>query len=76
MEITRKGKAKEKLTPEMVKIINLHNANEGLSITQLGQLMDPPISKSGMNHRLKKLIEMAEEIENDCNLNKIICFLT
>ena len=26
----------------------------------LGQLMEPPIGKSGINHRLKKILEMAE----------------
>lgn len=32
-----------------------------LSLTELGQKMSPPLGKSGMNHRLKKLIAMAEE---------------
>jgi len=36
--------------------------NPGLSIAELGALMDPPISKSGMNHRLKKLEEIASEL--------------
>ena len=42
-------------------IINL--ANPGASISELGALMNPPISKSGMNHRLKKLIDIANSLD-------------
>lgn len=52
----------KKLTPELMEVVKLHNANPGLSIAQLGALMDPPISKSGMNHRLQKLMEIAESL--------------
>lgn len=31
------------------------------SLKELGELLEPPISKSGVNHRLKRLIEMAEK---------------
>lgn len=31
----------------------------------LAGLMDPPIGKSGMNHRLRKISEIAEEIRNE-----------
>ncbi|MCQ2534718.1 MAG: DNA-binding protein WhiA [Clostridia bacterium] len=51
-----------KLTPELMEVVRLHNDNPGLSIAQLGALMDPPISKSGMNHRLQKLMEIAESL--------------
>ena len=33
-----------------------------LSLLELGRLMDPPIGKSGMNHRLKKLLDRAEAL--------------
>lgn len=35
--------------------------NPDLSIAELGELMDPPIGKSGMNHRLRRLLELALE---------------
>ncbi len=38
--------------------------NPGLSIKELGEMMDPPITKSGMHHRLRKLEKFAEETEN------------
>jgi len=31
------------------------------TLTELGQMMDPPVGKSGVNHRLRKLKEIAEE---------------
>lgn len=33
------------------------------SLTELAAMMEPPISKPAMNHRLKKLVEMAQEEE-------------
>ena len=36
-------------------------ANPESSLTELAAMMDPPISKPAMNHRLKKLMEMAKE---------------
>lgn len=34
-----------------------------VSIKELGELLDPPIGKSGVNHRLRKLKHIAEEIK-------------
>ncbi len=35
--------------------------NPEVSLTELASMMEPPISKPAMNHRLKKLVEMARE---------------
>lgn len=35
--------------------------NPDLSLEELGALLDPPIGKSGVNHRLKRIIEFADE---------------
>lgn len=35
--------------------------NPEASLTELAAMMEPPISKPAMNHRLKKLVEMARE---------------
>jgi DNA-binding transcriptional regulator WhiA len=32
-------------------------------LTELASMMEPPITKPAMNHRLKKLVQMAEEIK-------------
>ena len=52
----------EKLDPELYETAVIHQSNPGASIAELGRLMNPPIGKSGMNHRLKKLVEIAEDM--------------
>ena len=34
------------------------------SLKELGELCDPPVGKSGVNHRLRKLGELAEKLRN------------
>lgn len=36
--------------------------NEDASLKELGEMMTPPIGKSGVNHRLRKISEIAEEM--------------
>lgn len=38
--------------------------NPELNLKDLGMLMDPPIGKSGVNHRLRRLSKLAEEERN------------
>lgn len=52
-------KAKD-LSDDLRMAAEVNLANPGASLKELGELMDPPISKSGMNHRIKKLLELAE----------------
>ena len=46
-----------RIPKELLEVARVHIDNPGLSLAELGQLMDPPISKSGMNHRLRKLLD-------------------
>lgn len=48
------------LPSQLYEIALLRRDNPELSLRDLGQLADPPISRSGVNHRLMKLVEMAE----------------
>lgn len=50
------------LPKELLSAAQVLIDNPGLSISELGALMDPPIGKSGMNHRLIKLEEIASEL--------------
>ena len=50
----------EKLPAGLYEAAVVHQANPGASIAELGSLMDPPLGKSGMNHRLNRLLEIAE----------------
>lgn len=51
------------LSPTLLQTAKLRIANPEMSLEELGQLCDPPVGKSGVNHRLRKLERMAEEIE-------------
>lgn len=51
------------LTPELRMAAEVNLANPGASISELGKLMDPPIGKSGMNHRIQKLLEIAKSLD-------------
>lgn len=53
----------QSLTPELKKAAEVILSNPGASIAELGKLMDPPIGKSGMNHRIQKLLEIAKSLD-------------
>jgi len=42
----------------------LRYKNDQLSLADLGRLADPPVSKSGMKHRLDKILSIAEAEQN------------
>ena len=35
------------------------------TLQELGELLDPPVGKSGVNHRLRKLSEIAADLRED-----------
>ena len=51
----------ENLPPDLQEVAFLRIANPEASLTDLAMLSDPPVSKSGINHRLRKL--MAFKVE-------------
>jgi len=58
-----KKKHKFSSLPEnLQEIAELRIANPDVSLVELGKMLSEPIGKSGVNHRLKKLEEMAEEL--------------
>ena len=54
----------ENLPDTLREIALVRLENEDLSLKELGELLDPPIGKSGVNHRLKKIIALAETYES------------
>lgn len=54
----------EKMPENLQEIAELRLANPDISLTELGKMLKQPIGKSGVNHRLKKIQEIAEELEN------------
>lgn len=52
----------DSLSPSLLEAALLRKENPDLSLTELASLADPPVGKSGMSHRLKKLREIAENL--------------
>ena len=50
------------LPPGLAELARLRLDNPDLSLKELGERMNPPLGKSGVNHRLRKLSEIAENL--------------
>ena len=51
----------DKLPEKMKQAVIAREENPEASLTELAAMMQPPISKPAMNHRLQKLVKMAQE---------------
>ena len=51
------------LPPALREMARIRMENPDLSLAELGAMMDPHISKSAVNHRLRWLTEIAEKLE-------------
>ncbi len=51
----------ECLPPKLKLAARAREENPESSLTELAAMMEPPISKPAMNHRLKKLVQMSKE---------------
>ena len=51
----------DSLSPKLREAARLREENPELNLSQLGALADPPVTKSTLNYRLKKLLELAGE---------------
>lgn len=54
----------EKLPDSLREIAYVRLDNPDVSLVELGQLLDPPVGKSGVNHRLRKLGEFAKSLKD------------
>jgi AbrB family looped-hinge helix DNA binding protein len=52
----------DSLPKNLREIARVRLDNPEMPLQELGQMLDPPLGKSGVNHRLRKLIELAEKI--------------
>lgn len=59
------SKAEDKLSDSLKEIANLRMENPDISLVELGKLLKEPIGKSGVNHRLKKIQEIANELRGN-----------
>ncbi|MBZ4654653.1 MAG: sporulation transcription regulator whiA [Peptococcaceae bacterium] len=60
----------DKLSPRLRQIARLRLENPDTSLKELGEMMDPPVGKSGVNHRIRKIEELAEELRGRINTIK------
>lgn len=51
----------------LAEIANLRLEHAEVSLKELGEMLDPPIGKSGVNHRLRRLSEIAGEMRMEAN---------
>ena len=51
----------EKLPENLKEIATLRINNPNANLTELGQMLKEPLGKSGVNYRLKKIMEIADE---------------
>ena len=59
------SKGLEKLPVGLADIAVLRLAHPDASLKELGEMLDPPVGKSGVNHRLRKLSQLAEELRQN-----------
>lgn len=52
----------EELSEDLQAIASLRLEYPDLSLKELGEQLEPPLGKSGVNHRMKKIHEIAEEL--------------
>jgi len=50
------------LSKPLREIAELRLSDATLTLTEIGELLSPPIGKSGVNHRLRKICKIAEKI--------------
>lgn len=53
----------DSLPPGLREIAYLRLEKPEANLKQLGDLLDPPIGKSGVNHRLRRLMALAQELD-------------
>lgn len=51
------------LPEELRQVAILRLENDGLSLRELGEMCEPVLSRSGVNHRLTKIVEFANDIK-------------
>ena len=55
----------EKLSEGLEEIALARLSHPEASLKELGELLSPPVGKSGVNHRLRKLSELAEKVRQE-----------
>ncbi len=63
INLLKSNKKFNKLPDTLKEIAELRLANPDANLVELGQMLNVPIGKSGVNHRLNKIMKIAEELK-------------
>lgn len=55
----------KRLPQNLKEIAELRLSYENESLKELGQMLEPPVGKSGVNHRLRRIEKIAEELRKE-----------
>ena len=58
----KKKKGLNSLSKPLREMAQMRLDNPDLSLSELAQMFDPPLSRSGANHRLRRIIEIAKDL--------------
>ena len=58
------------LDEPLKEIAEIRLKNPNASLIEIGKMLKEPIGKSGVNYRLKKLVELGKEEETKCKIKK------
>lgn len=64
IELLRDHYGLERLPEPLRQMAEVRLENPDVPLKELGELLDPPVGKSGVNHRLRRLGELAEDVRN------------
>lgn len=65
IEFIRDSMGLENLAESLRSMAVLRLENPEAALKELGELLEPPVGKSGVNHRLRKLSEIADKLRNE-----------
>lgn len=63
IEFIEKTMGSDYLPEDLAKLAKLRKENPDVSLNELGQLLSPPLSRSGVNHRMKRIKAIYENIK-------------
>jgi DNA-binding protein WhiA len=63
INLIKESRGLKSLPKSLYEIAQLRLEHLDLSLSELGKLLNPPLSKSGVNHRLRRIDKIAQEIK-------------
>ena len=63
IRVLRQTQRLETLPGKLLQAARARLENPESSLAELAAMMEPPITKPAMNHRLKRIVELAKEAE-------------